>query len=104
MKTLGLVLLLMLPAGAAAPGGSAPAAESHGVSVVQTGWHKEFYNPALYEDPMLGSDSATAAQRERKETNKSIDARRTGERMLYKLPPAAEPPEQKISKRAEGSP
>lgn len=75
MKTLGLVLLLVLPAGAAAQEASAPAAESHGVSVVKAHWHKQLYIPALEEDPLLASIETSEMQRERRETVRDNNAR-----------------------------
>ena len=74
MKTLGLVLLMLLPAGAAAQEASARPAE-HGVSVVKARWHKQLYIPALEEDPLLASIETAEMQRERKDAMRVNNAR-----------------------------
>lgn len=103
MKGLSLLILMLLLTGVAA--GQTPATESnpHGVEVVQARWHKQFYIPALDEDPMLGSDATTDAQRQRKEANKAAEARNKGDRVLYRLPAPAEAPGEPANKRQDGS-
>ena len=75
MKTLGLVLVMLLPAGAAAQESAAAAAESHGVSVVKSRWQKRIYNPALDEDPMGGARDYRRLELERREVQRVNAAR-----------------------------
>ena len=75
MKTLSLVLLLLLPACAAAQEVAAVAPEPHGVSVVKSRWQKRVYNPALDEDPMASVPDYRLLEAERREVQRANAAR-----------------------------
>lgn len=70
MKVLGLVLLILLPAGAAAQEAATARPESHGVSVVKSRWQKRVYNPALDEDPLAAARDTTRLERQRREAQR----------------------------------
>jgi hypothetical protein len=75
MKTLSLMLLMLVPACAAAQEAPAAQAESHGVSVVKARWQKRVYNPALDEDPMASAPDYRRLELERRETQRVNAAR-----------------------------
>ncbi len=70
MRTLGLMLLLLVPAAAAAQDAPAAKGASHGVSVVKSRWQKRIYNPALDEDPLAAARDSTRLEQQRRETQR----------------------------------
>jgi hypothetical protein len=83
MKIISLVLLMLVPACAAAQEAAAAKAESHGVSVVKTRWQKRVYNPALDEDPLVGTSNTQDLEIQRRETERANATRaRLGRRPL----------------------
>lgn len=70
MKVPGLLLMVLLPAGAAAQEAAPARPESHGVSVVKSRWQKRVYNPALDEDPLAAARDTTRLERQRRETQR----------------------------------
>ena len=90
MKALGIVLLLLLPAGAAAQEAPAAKDESHGVSVVKARWQKRFYNRALDEDPTDASSDPAELTRARQDAARATPAR-SDQRGRSPLPPPLPP-------------
>ena len=86
MKVFGLFLLLLLsaaPAGAQTSPEAAGAAEAHGVSVVKASWRKQFFNPALDDDPLRATENAARLQRDRMEVMRENNERaKTGRERL----------------------
>ena len=87
MKAFGIVLLLLLPAGAAAQEAPAAKDESHGVTVVKARWQKRFYNPARDGDPRDASSDLAEVTRARQDA-----ARANPDRAALPLPPDTESP------------
>ena len=71
MKAISLVLLMLVPAVAAAQEASAAKAESHGISVVKSRWERRIYNPALDEDPLRAARDSSRLEQERRETQRA---------------------------------
>jgi hypothetical protein len=99
MKTFGTLLLLLLlgapaaaqseapaPASAPAAPAAANAAETHGLSVVKTNWHKRYYNPALEEDPLRGANDAIHLERARRQTLRDNASRQQQGRGPKRMP------------------
>ena len=86
MKAFGLVLLWLLAAAPAAAQQSAdaPAAPAaHGVFVVKVSWRKQFYNPALEDDPLRATVNTAQLQRARQDTLRENNERaKTGRERL----------------------
>jgi hypothetical protein len=70
MKTIFLVLLMLVPAAAAAQEAPAAKNDAHGVSVVKTRWQRRVYNPALDEDPMAGARDYRMLEQQRREVRR----------------------------------
>ncbi|HEX8685907.1 MAG TPA: hypothetical protein VF736_07300 [Pyrinomonadaceae bacterium] len=86
MKAFGAILLSLLaaaPAAAQQPAGAPAPAEAHGVSVVKASWRRQFYNPALEDDPLRATDDTAQLQRERRDTMRDNNERsKTGRERL----------------------